>query len=82
MEILNGLEAWNELQNDTMPKLIILDLMITEINEFKLLQRVRVLLLPQPHYVTMHTTKDRKPDMVNVLNTGVNDYRLCSARMI
>ncbi len=74
VETTNGLEAWDELQKDDAPKLVILDWMMPEMDGLEVIRRVRSLHLTQQPYIIMLTIKDGKTDIVSGLDAGANDY--------
>ncbi|MDR3632090.1 MAG: diguanylate cyclase [Desulfocapsaceae bacterium] len=74
LETVNGLEAWNILQDNDAPRLAILDWVMPELDGLEVIRRVRALLSPQPPYLIMLTTKGEKTDIIAGLDAGANDY--------
>ena len=70
----NGLEAWNVLQREKSPPLLILDWMMPGLDGVEVCRKVRQ-LDPGPYrYILLLTAKDDKHDVVEGLEAGADDY--------
>jgi len=70
----NGLEAWNALQEESAPKLAILDWMMPGMDGVQVCREVRS-RRPEPYiYILLLTAKDRKQDVVEGIEAGADDY--------
>lgn len=74
VETGDGAAAWEELQQATAPKLIILDWMMPVMDGLEVVRRVRALATDQPPYILMLTSKADKADIIAGLDAGANDY--------
>ena len=74
VETVNGLEAWEALQQPDAPRLVILDWMMPEMDGLEVLRRVRALPTHRPHYIIMLTAKTTKGEIIDGLDAGANDY--------
>ena len=70
----NGIEAWEVLQKDDPPQLLLLDWMMPEMDGVELCQKVRALPDGDQFYILMLTAKGETEDMVQGLQGGANDY--------
>lgn len=76
VEVNNGAEAWQTLQQVNAPKMAIIDWMMPEMDGLELVRRVRSLSTDQPPYLIMLTSRGEKADIIAGLDAGANDY-LC-----
>lgn len=74
VETINGVEAWNVMQQPDAPALAILDWMMPEMDGLEVVRKIRTLQTNRPPYIIMLTTKDKKTDIISGLNEGANDY--------
>jgi DNA-binding response OmpR family regulator len=74
VETVNGLEAWQALQEPDAPRLVILDWMMPEMDGLEVLRRVRALPADRPPYILMLTGKTDKAEVIAGLDAGANDY--------
>jgi len=74
VETVNGLEAWEALQQPDAPRLVILDWMMPEMDGLEVLRRIRAVESDRPPYILMLTTKTDKAEIVAGLDAGANDY--------
>jgi DNA-binding response OmpR family regulator len=79
VETVNGLEAWQALQEPDAPRLVILDWMMPEMDGLEVLRRVRALPAcagnaDRPPYILMLTSKTDKAEVIAGLDAGANDY--------
>jgi DNA-binding response OmpR family regulator len=74
VETTNGLEAWQLLQQNDAPQLVILDWIMPKMDGPAVLERVRSLNTNCPPYIIMLTAKSEKPDIISGLDAGANDY--------
>jgi len=72
----DGKEAWEILQKDDAPRLVLLDWMMPEVDGIEVCKRYRTLSIEQgfPVYIIMLTSKKDVDDIVEGLDTGANDY--------
>ena len=70
----NGLEAWKALQEESAPKLAVLDWMMPGMDGVQVCREVRG-RGPEPYiYILLLTAKDRKQDVVEGIEAGADDY--------
>jgi diguanylate cyclase (GGDEF)-like protein len=69
----NGLEAWNLLQEESAPKLAVLDWMMPGMDGVHVCRLVRGRIEPYV-YILLLTAKDRKEDVVEGIEAGADDY--------
>jgi diguanylate cyclase (GGDEF)-like protein len=70
----DGLQAWQAIQQENAPKLIILDWMMPGIDGIELCRRIRMQESAVYPYVLLLTAKDAKQDLINGLTAGADDY--------
>lgn len=70
----DGAQAWEILQQDTAPRLAILDWLMPEIDGIDLCRRVKLSPDHPFTYVIVLTGRDAAEDMVAALNSGADDY--------
>lgn len=70
----NGEEAWEILQQEDAPKLVILDWLMPKLNGREVCRRIRANDDLHLAYVIFVTAKDSQEDMLEVLNGGGDDY--------
>ena len=68
----NGIEAWDILQQEHSPELLILDWVMPGIDGLELCRRVRQ--RQQSAYILLVTANDEKREIVNGLEAGADDY--------
>ncbi len=73
-ETSDGLEAWEALQRDDAPKLVILDWMMPGMDGAEICRKVRELDRLHPPYIMLLTALGQKEDIVTGLNAGADDY--------
>jgi len=74
VETVNGVEAWNKLQQSNAPPLVILDWMMPDLDGMEVLRLVRSLQTNRQPYIIMLTAKHEKTDIAAALEAGANDY--------
>jgi len=74
VETVNGLEAWEALQQPDAPRLVILDWMMPEMDGLEVLRRVRAVETDRPPYILMLTSRTDKAEIIAGLDAGANDY--------
>ncbi len=74
VEVVNGTEAWERMQQPDTPKLLILDWMMPEMDGLEVVQRIRALRTDQPPYIIMLTALWEKMNIIAALDSGANDY--------
>jgi DNA-binding response OmpR family regulator len=70
----DGNDAWEKLQENDPPKLIILDWMMPGINGVEICRRIRREDPVDPMYIILLTSRDEKNDVVEGLGAGADDY--------
>jgi len=70
----NGLDAWNALQKEDAPQMVILDWMMPGMDGIELCHRIRRRGQSSYRYVLLLTAKDDKQDVVAGLEAGADDY--------
>jgi len=70
----DGNDAWEKLQKNNRPKLIILDWMMPGINGVEICRRLRRTDPVDPIYIILLTARDEKNDIVEGLGAGADDY--------
>jgi DNA-binding response OmpR family regulator len=70
----DGNDAWEKLQENDPPKLIILDWMMPGINGVEICRRLRRADPVDPIYIILLTSRDEKNDVVEGLGAGADDY--------
>ncbi len=74
--VSDGSEAWQVLQHGDSPRLLLLDWVLPGVDGVELCRRVRTRgLAGNPYsYIVLLTGKDRKQDMLEAMQAGVDDY--------
>lgn len=72
----NGEKAWEYLQahRSSLPKVVILDVMMPETDGFSVLDRIREHAETQDVPVIMLTSRSREEDIVRALEAGADDF--------
>jgi two-component system cell cycle response regulator len=70
--VKNGIEAWDVLQQEGSPELLILDWVMPGIDGLELCRRIRQ--RQQNAYILLVTANDKKQEVVNGLEAGADDY--------
>jgi diguanylate cyclase (GGDEF)-like protein len=70
----DGTEAWEALQQQDAPHLVVLDWMMPGLDGVDVCRRVREQDVPDPPYIILLTARDGKGDIVAGLEAGANDY--------
>ncbi len=70
----DGAQAWNILQKDLPPQLLILDWIMPDITGVDLCRRVRELNRAPYQYILLATANDAKQDLVRGMEAGADDY--------
>ena len=70
----NGVDAWEVLQKEDAPQLVILDWMMPGMDGIELCRRIRKRDQGTYRYVLLLTAKDDKQDVVAGLEAGADDY--------
>lgn len=73
-DVSNGMDAWNLLQQQSAPKLAILDWMMPGMDGIELCQKIRKCEEGPYRYVLLLTARDNKQDVVTGLEAGADDY--------
>lgn len=70
----NGTEAWNVLQQENSPNLVILDWMMPGMNGIEVTKKVRQRSSANYVYIILLTARSSPEDIVMGLDSGVDDY--------
>ena len=70
----DGAEAWDLLQQDPPPSLLILDWQMPKLDGVEICRRARALPAYQSAYIILLTAKTAKEDIINGLQAGADDY--------
>lgn len=70
----NGNEAWELLQRDDAPRLLVLDWMMPGIDGLTLCRRLREQDRDAPFYIILLTSKSERENIVEGLDAGADDY--------
>ncbi len=70
----DGAEAWNILQDELPPQILILDWVIPGISGVDLCRKVRALNRASYQYILLATANDAKRDLVRGMEAGADDY--------
>jgi sigma-B regulation protein RsbU (phosphoserine phosphatase) len=70
----DGNEAWEKLQEEDAPRLMILDWMMPGKNGVELCRKLRGRDNVEPMYIILLTARDDKNDIVEGLSAGADDY--------
>jgi DNA-binding response OmpR family regulator len=71
---VNGMEAWNTMQQPDAPRLAIFDWMMPELDGVEVCRRIRALETYHPPYLIILTTKGEKANIIAGLEVGADDY--------
>jgi two-component system, cell cycle response regulator len=71
---INGQEAWNIMQSEDAPRLVILDWQMPKMSGIEVCQKIRGIETSDPPYLIVLTSKDEKEDIVKALDAGANDF--------
>jgi len=74
LSVVDGNEAWEELQREDAPKLVVLDWMMPGMDGLELCSRLRQRKTVVPTYVVLLTSRDDEKDIVRGLDAGADDY--------
>ncbi|MDF2182461.1 diguanylate cyclase [Neptuniibacter sp. CAU 1671] len=70
----DGLAAWDAMQTDAPPTLLLLDWEMPGLNGVELCARIRSQFRDNPPYIILLTSRNRVEDVVAGLDQGANDY--------
>jgi two-component system cell cycle response regulator len=70
----DGAQAWESLQQEPSPELLILDWVMPEVNGLELCRRIRERGGSPYQYIMLVTGKDAKQDIVTGFDAGADDY--------
>jgi CheY-like chemotaxis protein len=70
----NGAEAWQQLQADDAPRLVVLDWVMPEMTGLELCQRIRARATPSYTYIIMLTGNSTNEDLAAGFAAGADDY--------
>lgn len=70
----NGEEAWEEMQKQNAPRLLLLDWEMPIMNGIEVCQRVVEKYQDNPPYILLLTSRTESDDIVEGLSKGANDY--------
>jgi PAS domain S-box-containing protein len=72
--VTNGTDAWQILQGENPPRLVILDWMMPGMDGLEICRRMRETTTATPAYVIFLTCRDNTQDIVTGLEAGADDY--------
>ncbi len=72
--VVDGDQAWQRLQSDAAPRLVVLDWQMPGLDGLEVLRRLRRRDAQHRCYVLFVTTRDQKQDLVVALEAGADDY--------
>jgi two-component system cell cycle response regulator len=70
----DGLQAWEILQQENAPNLLVLDWMMPGLDGVELCRRIRSREAALYPYILLLTAQDQKQDVIDGLNSGADDY--------
>ena len=70
----NGAQAWEIMQRDDAPGLLLLDWTMPDLDGLEVIQRVRKLETSDSPYIILLSSRGEKASVVQGLNAGANDY--------
>lgn len=70
----DGIEAWEAIQSENAPHLLVLDWMMPGIDGVEICRRVRKLAEDPYTYILLLTSKDEKNDIIKGMEAGADDY--------
>lgn len=74
VETRDGNEAWQALQKEDAPQLVILDWVMPGMSGEKICRKLRETQFLKPTYIILLTSKRNTEDVVSGLEAGANDY--------
>ena len=74
VETLDGTEAWQALEEEDAPRLVILDRIMPGMNGEEICRKLRETQPLTSTYIILLTSKGEKEDVVEGLEAGANDY--------
>jgi len=72
--VADGAHAWDALQRDGTPRLVVLDWVMPGLDGVEICRRLRGRQGPEPAYVLLLTSRNATADVVAGLRSGANDY--------
>jgi len=70
----NGKEAWEIIQSENSPKMIVLDWIMPGLDGLEICIKVRELVRKDYIYIILLTSKNNKEDIIKGLDSGADDY--------
>ena len=70
----NGADAWERLNVQDPPRLLILDWLMPQVNGLEICQRIRERKDPDHTYIILLTVRGKKVDILTAMDAGVDDY--------
>jgi two-component system cell cycle response regulator len=74
ISVNDGANAWEILQQENAPKLVLLDWVMPELDGVEVCRRVRAQVNKPYTYILLLTAKGNKEDMITALEAGVDDF--------
>jgi len=74
VRVNNGIKAWEKLQENNSPRLIILDWIMPELEGIEVCKRFRERYPGVPAYFIFLTSKSNIEDIVEGIDSGADDY--------
>ncbi len=72
--VSDGAEAWERLNGENPPRLLILDSMLPNLNALEICRTIRERALPDYTYIILLSDKNSRADRLVALDAGVDDY--------
>lgn len=73
-ECKDGVEAWEKMQSENAPRLVILDWLMPGMDGVEVCRKIRKLERESYIYILLLTIKDQKDDIIKGLEAGADDY--------
>ena len=74
VEASDGDQAWQRMQEQEAPGLLLLDIMMPEMDGLELCRKIRENFIWNPPYVILITALTEREDIIRGLESGANDY--------
>mgnify|MGYP000061170819 FL=1 len=74
VETRDGEQAWQMMQDQDPPRLLLLDIMMPEMDGLEVCQKIRENYTRDPPYIILITAMAEREDIVRGLEAGANDY--------
>ncbi|MGM0425087.1 MAG: EAL domain-containing response regulator [Thermodesulfobacteriota bacterium] len=74
VETTDGEQAWQKMQEQDAPGLLLLDIMMPEMDGLELCRKLREAFTWDPPYIILITARTEREDVIRGLEAGANDY--------